>query len=314
MSGFKLSLKSNFSRKEYLINSLKAFFSKKYRLSRDFFFYYYKKILPELGRDVNLIGHKSDLEIDLVLTVLPKDIDTLTFGFDKIQNNINHSINKVYIVSPKDDLIIDFCERNNAEFINEKEVLGFGKETFNYVHKGVDRSGWLFQQLLKWGVADLVEKDNYLILDADTFFIRNKTFEYKGKTILDFSDEYCSPYYITYEKLLGLKHEYKVSFVTHYMLLNKSWLQSLKKDIEKHTGNKWDQAIISEIDESQNSCFSEYETYANYVLTKFPDQIKIEYWFNKSLNKKEVNFADEVKKFCKENVKSLSFHTYNAKQ
>ena len=148
-------------------------------------------------------------------------------------------------------------------------------------------------------------------MDADTFFIRDRVFEFKGKTVLDFSDEFCDPYYKTYEQLMGIKHEHKVSFICHYMLLEKKKLSALKKHIEKHNNLAWDQAIISLIDEEQNSYFSEFETYANYVLTKYPQEFKIEYWFNTSLSKTTSDYAEMLQEYQAKRTKSLSFHTYN---
>lgn len=300
----------DFSRKELIFNFLKKITNSSYRNSREWYFYWYKKILPEMDKDLSLNNSTSQLKIDVIFTCLPKDVDTISVGI-KMLKNINHPINKIYLIGPQDQILVDFCSKNHVEFINEESLLGYGKDKIKYTYKGFDRSGWLFQQLLKWAIAEKCEMDHYLILDSDTFFIRNKIFELQGKQILDFSDEFHLPYYKTYKDLTGLEHKSPVSFVAHYMLIDKVKLAELKKLIEKNIKMSWHQAIISLIDNNQNSYFSEFETYANFVLTKYPKSFKIEYWFNSSLSKTTTKYEKAIKDKIEDRIKSLSFHTYH---
>lgn len=263
-----------------------------------------------MGKDLSLNNSRSSKKIDVIFTCLPKDIDTISFGI-KMLNNINHPINKIFLIGPQDTSLESFCENNNIVFIEENSLLGYGKDELSYTHNNKDRSGWLFQQLLKWAIADKCEMDNYLILDSDTFFIKNKIFEKEGKQILDFSDEYHLPYYKTYEKLTGLKHVQPVSFVSHYMLIERAKLQKLKELIASEHNMNWDKAIISLIDNNQNSYFSEFETYANFVLTKYPKDFIIEYWFNQSFSKTNTEYHEVINEKADDRIKSLSFHTYN---
>ena len=80
-------------------------------------------------------------------------------------------------------------------------------------------------------------------------------------------------------------------------------LQELRQEIEFCNDNcKWDDVILQNVDYSQCSGFSEYETYANFVLSKYPGKYFISYWFNKS----DVSFSNSYPDF----YKTVSVHSY----
>lgn len=254
----------------------------------------------------------SKLPLDIIIPAIEKDIDTLPYVVEAARKHIKHPIDKIFIVAPITIKLKELSSKLNCVFIDEKSVLGYNKSVINYNFNGSDRSGWLFQQLLKLCSDKISSKSHFLILDADTIFIRSKKFEHKNKIILDFSDEYHSPYYTTYEKLTGLQHNFPVSFVSHYMLFEAKKLKELRQLIEKHNNCDWDKAIIGTADNNQLSCFSEYETYANFVLQKYKSEYLISYWFNKNVPALElINISQLINQYSKK-LLSLSFHSYNS--
>ncbi|MBP7496984.1 MAG: hypothetical protein KA792_04900 [Bacteroidales bacterium] len=282
---------------------------------KDRSYYYYRYKESALSLKLNPNFRKiiiSKLPLDIIIPAIDKDIETLPYVIDAAKKNIKHPIDKIFIVAPETIKLKELSCKLNCIFINEKSVLGYNKSIINYNFNGSDRSGWLFQQLLKLYSDNISNKSHFLILDADTIFIHNKKFEHNNKIILDFSDEFHNPYYATFEKLTGLHHKFPISFVSHYMLFEAKKLKELRLLIEKHNNCSWDKAIIATADNNQLSCFSEYETYANFVLQKYKREFMISYWFNKNLPVNELINISHLINLYSEKFLSLSFHSYNS--
>jgi hypothetical protein len=220
----------------------------------------------------------SNIPIDIAIVTIDKDIETLQFSIDSIKKCVRHPIKRIVIITRQDDCFISFCENNGYEFINENEILGYGKENFDNMR---GRGGWLFQQLLKLGYERYSESDHYLVVDSDTVFLKRRIFKYNNTTFFDYSDEHHNPYKVAFNNLMGFDYSYRLSFVTHYMLFEKKKLHEFKQYIEKKHSCKWDEAIIKCSDYSHSSCFSEYETYGNFFGHFYKNEIKRYYWFNK---------------------------------
>ena len=242
----------------------------------------------------------SLLPIDIIIPASFKDVQNLKIVMTNALKFIKHPINKIYVVAPSNPQIIKICEDEGGIFVDEEFVLPFKRKSIKYVVDNEDRSGWLFQQLLKLNADTIAEMDNYLILDADTIFIKPKIFHHAGKTIFDFSEERHDPYHTVYEKILKNKTKSELSFVTHYMLFNKTYLQNLKSEIESIHLKLWTEVILENVDYTNKSGFSEYEMYGNFVLAKYSKKIKKEYWFN------TVNPFTAKLNY----IKSLSLHSY----
>lgn len=303
----RIGISNNESLRKYcffLIQSLLK--SSKYK--RQFLFQ--KHVLFKTTKVVTYI--KPDLNIDLFIPVISKDLfklDTVIYGAKK---NIQHNIKNIYIVAPDTTDIKDYCNRNSSlKYIDERSILGYGPETLKYFVNGKDRSGWLYQQLLKLNADKVCQNENFLVLDSDTEFIKHTYFmDSKGNHFLDFSDEFHMPYYKTYELLTGLNHKYEVSFVSHYMFMNSFYLKCLRKHIEDLWNKKLPEAICSLIPANEGSFFSEYETYANYVLEFYPKQHSLRYWFNYSSKKHPIP-QEHKNKIINNGNKSISYHSYN---
>ena len=247
----------------------------------------------------------SDIPLDVIIPTCSKDYRTLKMVVDSIRKYVKHPIGKIMIIAPKGDLE-NFCKDNNLVFIDENTVLPITKKDIKYTPCGKDRSGWIFQQLLKLNSDTLTDKDYFLIVDSDTVFTRPQTFiDNKCRMLLNCSDEYHRPYFETYKKLTPLKKRYKKSFVCHHMLFSVKFLCELKNVISEHTNSVWYKAILDNLDNNEISCFSEYETYGNYMYFIHPDSIYLRYWFNKAVLLSDYN---NIKR--KNRYKTVSMHAY----
>ena len=84
------------------------------------------------------------------------------------------------------------------------------------------------------------------------------------------------PYSRCFEKLLGIpsKQEFE-GIVSAATIFNKDVVSALISDIENLHKLKWYDAILNSMEFFEYSAFSEYETYAQYVLSKKPELYKL---------------------------------------
>lgn len=273
------------------------------------FFLWLKKII---GRDINFKNDvHSDIPIDVVIVAIDKDYDVLVHVIDSIRLNVKHPIGDIIIISPKSEAIIKLCREKTCIFVDENTVLPITKKDIDYTVAGINRSGWLFQQLLKWNGDKYVKNDYFLITEADTIFCRPQIFFDEGKTILPVSNQlYHIPYFEAYQRLTGDNIEPLINLTSHHSLFQGSKLIALKQKIEKKCGMRWYSAIINGIDKREGSSVSDYENYGQFVYLHYRSEFKLEYWFNLSLNRGQLNNLNELIVKYKSNYKSISFHSY----
>lgn len=247
-------------------------------------------------------------QIDVVIPTISKDFETLQLLIESLKF-LKHSINTVYIVAPENEAILHFCNTHNIIFINEKGVLGFGKDRIHYTVQGIDRSGWLFQQLLKLSGENFTQMEDYLVIDSDTIFVNDNCFIEKGKYIYFGSEEWHQPYFDTFFNIFGYVAPTKLSLTSHMMIFNHGKLREMKQEIETKHAIPWHDAYINTKSTNELSCISDYETYANWMLCHYPHQVKVLPFYNKSVSKTHLtNLEYLLDNFS--SSKSISFHSY----
>ena len=98
------------------------------------------------------------------------------------------------------------------------------------------------------------------------------------------------------------------SFISHHMLIDKEKVRELKKEIEaRSNGKKWYEQIIFLLKEHPKLSFSEYETYGNWLLNRYPESVITRYWGNIAINRKS-DFLK--KKHILRRYWSVSLHSY----
>ena len=250
----------------------------------------------------------KDKKIDILVPTISKDFETLKLLIESL-SFINHYINKIYIVSPTNDEIVQFCERNNIIHIDEIYAVGFSKKDINYVVNGVDRSGWLYQQLIKLSCDNITELKDVLVMDSDTIFVNKNCFFSENKYLFYASSEWHQPYFDTFKNIFGYAAPSRLSLTSHMMILNHDKLKEMKKELEKKHNKSWQAVYISTASSTENSCISDYDTYANWMIYNYPNEVKIYPFYNKSAGRKDMApFIELCKKHSK--LKSISFHSY----
>jgi hypothetical protein len=136
------------------------------------------------------------------------------------------------------------------------------------------RTGWYLQQFVKIA-ACRAAGETTLIWDADTIPLRALRFGEDGDCISAYAaTEYFPLYFSTLKALTGLERNTPQSFIAQCLCVRSYWTNSLIADIETHTGRHWMDAILANVTGVTGAEFSEYETIGNYVLHKYPDQLR----------------------------------------
>ncbi len=144
------------------------------------------------------------------------------------------------------------------------------------------RAGWYFQQFLKMGISlqdDIAE--HYLIWDSDTIMLYPILFfdeKDDNKVLVKPSTEFHKPYFEVMYRLLGIERSVDFSFISEHMVVKKEYMAELLMTIEKKNRDQnWEWNILDSIDRSYlgRSGFSEFETYGNYIQSKYPKSYKI---------------------------------------
>ena len=165
-----------------------------------------------------------------------------------------------------------------------------------------DRSGWLFQQLVKLS-GRVGTCQHYLCIDADHVLIRPHVFlTEEGKTVFYMSYEEHLPYYENIHRLLPNLPLDNLSYVDHKMLFDKSQLASLHQALG---GDKWVETIKANYDRNSHAGFSEFELYGNFVKDKIRRP-----WLQKRLSYKKLTDFATLQKKWKGSRWSLTFPDY----
>lgn len=246
--------------------------------------------------------------IDVLIPAIEKDLETLPYVIDAIRRHVAHPIGTIYIVAPKRERLIELCRRKECRFVDENTVLPLTKKHIHYRSARWERSGWLFQQLLKLSGDTICSADYFLVVDADTVFIRPHRFRTGDKTIF-YCRSWSQPeYFRTYRKLLKRKAPSPTSFVTHYMLFERAKLAKLKRTIEARHRLPWYKAVLRSIDKTKQFGFSEFETYGNYLYSLQPGRVVLKRARNKSLPLSVAQVTPERIRRLSGRYRSLSFH------
>ncbi len=252
-------------------------------------------------------------QIDVVIPTVSKDAPILEAVFQSLKN-VSQKINRIYIVSEKATDYADLCKKYNCEFIDENKVLGYGKDQINYKVRGCDRSGWIFQQLLKLSADSFVSTQNYLVIDSDTVLLRKHSFIEDGKFIFRQSKEWHKPYFRTFEKIFGYKIVSQRSTTCHMMMFNVEKVREMRSEMEKIHSKKWDRVILDFIDQNEKSYFAEYETYPNWLAIHYPQNVKFIPFSNCSLTRRDFLPLPLLEEKYGDKFESVSFHSYSKRQ
>ena len=263
----------------------------------------------------------SSEPIDVIIPIVAKDLQTLPLCLQGVHRQVRNTIKDIYIVAPRQDEITDFCARNGLIYVDEASVFGYSPRQLgvkvlppNTVNdadaKPLDRSGWLFQQFVKLS-GTIGTCRHYLCIDADHILIHPHVFlAESGDTVLYMSYENHQPYYDIIHRLLPELPLAPLSFVAHKMLFDKELLHELQEELSSLLPHhSWQLAILHNLDRSEISGFSEFETYGNYALAKRSPILRP--WQQKRLKRGRITDYDTLcTKYARPYRWTLTFPDY----
>lgn len=252
----------------------------------------------------------SEEPIDVVIPATHKDLHILPLCLEGVRRQVPHPIEHIYVVAPQTVEVEQFCKSHSLQFVDECSVLGFGPRDLNLQITFADghtrdRSGWLFQQLIKLS-GKVGTCRHYLCIDSDHVLIRPHVFlTADGRTVFYMSYEEHQPYYDNIGRLMpGLKLD-TLSYVDHKMLFDKMQLVQLHNALSQRSGKPWVDTIIDSYDRHCEAGFSEFELYGNFVTEKVRRP-----WLQKRLPYSRLADYDTLRRQYSGSRWSLTFPDY----
>jgi len=154
------------------------------------------------------------------------------------------------------------------------------QEYFNRRIGTPQRAGWYFQQFLKMSICRLPDlADHYLVWDSDTIALQPLRFiDPDGRVLVDIKTEHHKPYFELTQRVLGIERLVDFSFISEHLMIHKEYMNELISHFEARSsiGSSWVWLILNSIDERHlgQSGFSEYETYGNFMASKYKDSFR----------------------------------------
>lgn len=200
-------------------------------------------------------------QYDVVIISSERNLKNLPLIVESMKTHLHPSPDKIYCITPiVKDLIID-----GVEFIEDAQIG-------NYQLPSI-RPNWMKQQYIK--LFQTISKEDYLVIDSDILITRKlNVLNIDGKINLFGVPHTNYPSFQKYNKeVFGLEKVVNFGFVTELMMFN-------RKIINELISKKFE-SIDEFIKETNRNLeigniLSEYELYANYVLTYHPDNYSVQ--------------------------------------
>lgn len=193
---------------------------------------------------------------------------------------ITTSYEKCSYFEAMSDRIRCYNENNIWEDLDYSKL----RELFKQYHpdneaRWARRIGWYFQQLLKLGAAEYLGDsltEHYMVWDADMVMLAPvyptcyDDTSGKVRVVLECGGWRAPGYSVTYENLFGQRMKYPPigSFVGHRMVVKKSLMLQLLKEL-KGNGRSWQENVVAHVDDANvYTGFSEYATYGSWMVKK----------------------------------------------
>lgn len=229
----------------------------------------------------------ASAKFDVVIPVGPRDLEILQrqLALTK-QNVIDHG--RIFLVcadGTATNAVLGATDSSepSAEVIvlDERDVpFPFSIETVVAAHGERQRNGWYFQQLVKLYAGSCIPglSERYLVIDADTLFLRPTTF------ICPTTDrcQYCigSEFHPPYFRHLTRMHEslakvVGASGICHHMMFETRFLRELMALVESAHAAPFYQVFLDQVDAAERdaSGASEYELYLNFVMRVHGEEV-----------------------------------------
>ena len=244
---------------------------------------------------VPLCQHK----IDVVFLCIEKDLPTIRYAIDAAKGLIMHPINKIYLICPESEKLRNVALEKGCEFIEETRVIP-------HLAQGNILPEHLKQRLIKLNAETITSADYYLVTNADTILLQTQIFLREDKAVFNVCNKYVLDFKLMVESVLKIEKYYNLDFNSQLMFFDKAKLKAMKDRLEKLNDKPWQDVLNTS--ELSSQVFSEYEMYANFVLTFFPNEATIVHGKNSQMPADRISGIEWQRGFLSKRYKSLSFN------
>ncbi len=241
----------------------------------------------------------SKAKIDVVILALEKDLPTVGHAIDAARGLVMHPINKVYLICPESEQLRAVALAKGCDFVEANQAMPIfanGKQVPDHLKR----------QFITLNAETICASDYYLVIDANTILLQTQIFLRNDKAVLNAVDGYALERKVMVESLLKLKKYHNLSFAGHHMFFDKAKLKALKKHFEALHKQSWQDVLNNQNITPQN--FSEYEMYADFVLTFFPNEVMVVYGRNAAMPATHAHGIEWQRGFLSKRYASLSFN------
>jgi hypothetical protein len=195
--------------------------------------------------------------------------ELLAESLDRVAPQVNHYL----IVDRRDRPAFAHLQRGRRRIIDSEAILGKWmwrlpvRKSYWLSFKALPVRGWIIQQILKIGAAEMVAERTLVFCDSDTAFLRNFDFEdllVDGKIGLldvDFHTDATRRWTAAARRLLGVAQQdgsYR-NYVGNMICWNRETVKAMQARIELSTSLNWQVAV------ARTTKFSEYMLYGVFV-------------------------------------------------
>ena len=249
----------------------------------------------------------ADLQrpLTVVVPAVDKDAAVLEHCLRSVRQFVTHPIAELWVVAPESARIGAIAEASRARLVPEDALLPQPARVLR-------TRGWVLQQLIKFNACHSVPTPDYLVLDADTVFLRPQCFFRGARTVLRYSDQYELLYNRSLELLFGHGRRFPTSFVTHHQVFATDHVKALLAMIEGRFGRPWWEAILHEVDQGHLISFSEYEWYGHFVMSQPERRARaaLQYWHGLDRYAEDLPGLAALQRTAGKRVNSVSFHQH----
>ena len=208
---------------------------------------------------------------DIVIPLGPNDLQNVEKQIECTRTNVI-GFRNIYVITPITNFV---CP--GAITIDES-IFPFADQIALY-HGKDGRNGWYLQQLIKLYAGLVVPGilDRYLVIDADTFFLKPTPFiNSENQCQYNFGREYHCHYFDHMRKLHpDFVRVYELSGICHHMMFETRFI----KEIMQLVGEPFWVVFLEKVEpwlrHGIGSGASEYELYFNYVCKYHMDEIEV---------------------------------------
>jgi hypothetical protein len=248
-----------------------------------------------------LFGLEDTLNVfDVVIPVGPNDKDVVEKQIEFTKKNIL-GYRHIYLICYDPDIEIDGCIT-----IDEK-IFPFSIDTVAKIHGSCERNGWYLQQLLKLYAGTVIPNilERYLVIDADTFFVKPTRFIDNNLCLYNYGYHTHTPYFEHMNRLnVGLSKVFPdKSGICHHMMFETKYVKEIINLVEETYSSLFYKVFLGLVTETDinHSGASEYELYFNYMFKYHSDKVRI----------RKLEWKDQDTLLGNSNLDYISVHHYN---